>query len=128
MKKILTLALALVALAVFSTVGLTQQQSGSQVRPFPNVQAGPLPKPPAQQMVFQSAPSQLNWRAAIGKNQTDPVGALIGKKLTAQVVGSGPLAIIVIYDGEGQCRLCIGNADKCLKACPPLSIFPSMER
>jgi hypothetical protein len=117
MKKLLTLALALVALAVFSNVGLTQQRIGSQgvinskgpIEPTYRVQSTPP--------VLKSTAGQLNWPETFGSKQGDLVRSLRGQKLTAQVVGSGANEVIVIYGPDGGCRVCLGSAKSCKEAC-----------
>lgn len=115
MKKSLSLAGAIVALAVFSSIGFTQQRGGSQGVVYPTAPIGSGSK--AARTVFQSTDTQVNWPAALGRKQGDLVRSLQGQKLTAEVVGSGPQAIIVIYGPDGGCRVCIGGAKACKEAC-----------
>ena len=117
MKKLLALVFALGILTVFAGVGLTQQRDGSQVKPFPKAPAGPLSKAPAAPVIFESAPAPVNWPSSLGAKQGDLVESLRGQKLTGEVVGSGPQAIIVIWGSDGKCKVCIGKAVSCALVC-----------
>jgi hypothetical protein len=123
MKKSLTLALALVALAVFTglSIGQEAKQSGNGAATAlrGETQARSFVTTPAPRL--QSTSTEVNWPATLGKKQLDLIRSLRGQKLTAEVVGDGPQAVIVIYGSDGSCRACIGSGKACAEACPTKS-------
>jgi hypothetical protein len=123
MKKSLTLALALVALAVFTglSIGQEAKQSGKGAVTALRGEAHHVSfaRTPAPRLSQSS--TEINWPGTLGRKQVDLIRSLRGQKLTAEVVGSGPQGVIVIYGSDGNCRACLGSGKACAEACPAKS-------
>jgi hypothetical protein len=119
MKKSLTLALALVALAVFSGLSIGQEAKqngkGAVTALRGETHDVSLAMTPAPRLSKSS--TGINWPATLGRNQVDLIRSLREQKLTAEVVGDGPQGVIVIYGSDGNCRACIGSGKACAEAC-----------
>ena len=124
MRKSLTLALALVALAIFTglSIGQEAKQSGKSAVTALRAERHDLSfaQTPAPR-VFQSASTEINWPSTLGRKQLDLIKSLRGQRLTAEVVGDGPQGVIVIYGPDGNCRACLGSGKACAEACPTKS-------
>lgn len=95
------------ALTLFTNIATAEETGARKSTPKLDPVSVPL----------RSATNQINWPASLGSQYSDVIKSLKGEKLTAQVVGSGPQGILIIYGDNGKCKVCLGGAAACKEAC-----------
>ena len=73
--------------------------------------------PATKQASLRTAAVQANWPSDRVRTYRDMIHSLDGQQLTAQVVVTGAQEVIVFYDKDGNCRVCLGSAKACKEAC-----------